>query len=98
MLEEFPEQTVIVMTGLEDEVVALNSVKAGAQISSSKDSSTPICCRTITYAIERHQLQMKLENYARAIKRNEERLLQAQKNGPDRKLGAGHRYQPDAVE
>ena len=31
MLEEFPKQTVIVMTGLEDETVALNSVKAGAQ-------------------------------------------------------------------
>lgn len=80
MLEEFPEQTVIVMTGLEDEVVALNSVKAGAQdfiVKGQFDSN--LLSRTITYAIERHQLQMKLENYARAIKRNEERLLQAQR-------------------
>ncbi|HAE34858.1 MAG TPA: hypothetical protein DCG22_03630 [Bacteroidetes bacterium] len=80
MLEDFPEQTVIVMTGLEDEVVALNSVKAGAQdfiVKGQFDSN--LLSRTITYAIERHQLQMKLENYARAIKRNEERLLQAQR-------------------
>lgn len=80
MLEEFPEQTVIVMTGLEDEVVALNSVKAGAQdfiVKGQFDSN--LLSRTITYAIERHELQMKLENYARTIKRNEERLLEAQR-------------------
>lgn len=31
ILNEFPSQTVIVMTGLEDDTVAINSVKAGAQ-------------------------------------------------------------------
>lgn len=80
MLEEFPEQTVIVMTGLEDEAVALNSVKAGAQdfiVKGQFDSN--LLSRTITYAIERHQLQMKLENYAKAIKRNEQKLLEAQR-------------------
>ena len=80
MLEEFPEQTVIVMTGLEDKAVALNSVKAGAQdfiVKGQFDSN--LLSRTITYAIERHQLQMKLENYAKAIKRNEQKLLEAQR-------------------
>jgi DNA-binding response OmpR family regulator len=80
MLEEFPEQTVIVMTGLEDETVALNSVKAGAQdfiVKGQFDSN--FLSRTITYAIERHQLQMKLENYAKAITRNEQKLLEAQR-------------------
>lgn len=80
MLDEFPEQTVIVMTGLEDEVVALNSVKAGAQdfiVKGQFDSN--LLSRTITYAKERHELQLKLENYAKAIKRNEQRLLEAQR-------------------
>ena len=68
------------MTGLEDEAVALNSVKAGAQdfiVKGQFDSN--LLSRTITYAIERHQLQMKLENYAKAIKRNEQKLLEAQR-------------------
>ncbi len=80
ILDEFPEQTVIVMTGLEDETIALNSVKAGAQdfiVKGQFDSN--LLSRTITYAIERHQLQMKLENYAKAIQLNEQRLLEAQK-------------------
>ncbi|MBP8753397.1 MAG: response regulator [Chitinophagales bacterium] len=80
MLDEFPEQTVIVMTGLEDETVALNSVKAGAQdfiVKGQFDSN--LLSRTITYAIERHQLQRRLEDYAKAIKLNEQRLLEAQK-------------------
>lgn len=80
MLEEFPEQTIIVMTGLEDETVALNSVKAGAQdfiVKGQFDSN--LLSRTILYAVERHQLQSKLENYAKAIKLNEQRLLEAQK-------------------
>lgn len=80
MLSEFPEQTVIVMTGLEDETVALNSVKAGAQdfiVKGQFDSN--LLSRTVAYAIERHQLQVKLENYAKAIKTNEHRLLEAQR-------------------
>lgn len=80
MLDDFPEQTVIVMTGLEDETVALNSVKAGAQdfiVKGQFDSN--LLSRTITYAIERHQLQHRLEEYAKAIKLNEQRLLEAQK-------------------
>ncbi len=80
LLEEFPAQTVIVMTGLDDETVALNSVKAGAQdfiVKGQFDSN--LLSRTILYAIERHQLQIKLENYAKAIKLNEQRLLEAQK-------------------
>ncbi len=79
ILNEFPSQTVIVMTGLEDDTVAINSVKAGAQdfiVKGQFDSN--LLARTITYAIERHQLQIKLEDYAKAIKLNEQRLLEAQ--------------------
>lgn len=79
ILNEFPGQTVIVMTGLEDDTVAINSVKAGAQdfiVKGQFDSN--LLSRTITYAIERHQLQIKLEDYAKAIKLNEQRLIEAQ--------------------
>jgi len=79
ILNEFPSQTVIVMTGLEDDTVAINSVKAGAQdfiVKGQFDSN--LLARTITYAIERHQLQIKLEDYAKAIKLNEQRLIEAQ--------------------
>lgn len=79
ILNEFPSQTVIVMTGLEDDTVAINSVKAGAQdfiVKGQFDSN--LLSRTITYAIERHQLQIKLEDYAKAIKLNEQRLIEAQ--------------------
>lgn len=79
ILNEFPSQTVIVMTGLEDDTVAINSVKAGAQdfiVKGKFDSN--LLSRTITYAIERHQLQIKLEDYAKAIKLNEQRLIEAQ--------------------
>lgn len=80
VIEEFPEYTIIVMTGLDDETIALNSVKAGAQdfIVKGQFDST-LLSRTITYAIERHQLTKQLEGYARAIKKNEQRLLEAQK-------------------
>ncbi|HNK96853.1 MAG TPA: response regulator [Chitinophagales bacterium] len=80
ILREFPGQTVIVMTGLEDDTVAINSVKAGAQdfiVKGQFDSN--LLGRTITYAIERHRLQIKLEDYAKAIKLNEQRLTEAQK-------------------
>ena len=79
LLSEFPTQTVIVMTGLEDDTVAVNSVKAGAQdfiVKGQFDSN--LLSRTVSYAIERHQLQIKLENYAKAIKLNVQRLTEAQ--------------------
>ncbi len=80
MIEEFPEYTIIVMTGLEDDRLALNSVKAGAQDFIVKGKfDGDLLARTISYAIERHQLQKRIEDYARAIKQNEKRLLDAQK-------------------
>ncbi len=79
LLREFPGTTVIVMTGLDDTTVAINSVKEGAQdfiVKGQFDSN--LLARTITYAIERHRLQTKLEDYAKAIKINEQRLMDAQ--------------------
>ena len=80
MIEEFPDYTIIVMTGMDDETIALNSVKAGAQdfiVKGQFDSN--LLSRTISYAIERHQMTKRLESYAKAIQQNEQRLLEAQK-------------------
>lgn len=79
ILREFPGMTVIVMTGLEDNTVAVNSVKEGAQdfiVKGQFDSN--LLSRTIIYAIERSSLQNKLEAYAKAIRINEQRLMDAQ--------------------
>ncbi len=79
MIEEFPEYTIIVMTGLEDESLALNSVKAGAQdfiVKGKFDAN--LLSRTISYAMERHSLTKRIEDYAKTIKENERRLLDAQ--------------------
>jgi DNA-binding response OmpR family regulator len=79
MVEEFPEYTIIVMTGLEDESLALNSVKAGAQdfiVKGKFDAN--LLSRTISYAMERHSLTKRIEDYARTIKENERRLIEAQ--------------------
>jgi len=79
MIEEFPEYTIIVMTGLEDENLALNSVKAGAQdfiVKGKFDAN--LLSRTISYAIERHSLTKRIEDYARTIKENERSLIEAQ--------------------
>ena len=79
MLSEFPGITVVVMTGLEDNTVAINSVKEGAQdflVKGQFDSN--LLSRTILYAIERNNLQSKLEDYAKTIRINEQRLMDAQ--------------------
>ncbi len=79
MIEEFPEYTIIVMTGLEDEKLALNSVKAGAQdfiVKGKFDAN--LLSRTISYAIERHSLTKRIEEYARTLKESERRLIEAQ--------------------
>ena len=79
ILREFPGITVIVMTGLEDNTVAINSVKEGAQdflVKGQFDSN--LLSRTILYAIERNNLQSKLEDYAKTIRINEQRLMDAQ--------------------
>jgi DNA-binding response OmpR family regulator len=79
MIKEFPEYTIIVMTGLEDETLALNSVKAGAQdfiVKGKFDAN--LLSRTISYAMERHSLIKRVEDYARKIQENERRLLEAQ--------------------
>ena len=59
---QYPGIPLIVMTGLKDKENALQSLRNGAQDYLIKGETTPMeLRRSITYAIERHRLKLKLE-------------------------------------
>ena len=60
-----PELPVIILSGLTDEALALESVRAGAQDYVVKGSmSVPVLARAVRYALERKELQQQLADYA----------------------------------
>ena len=78
-LNKFPKLPVIVMTGLNDEVVGNQSVKAGAQdflVKGQFDDN--LLGRVIRYSIQRHKTQLKLEQYAKSLAISEKRYIEAQ--------------------
>ena len=63
---------IIVLTGLDDEELGIKAVRAGAQdFLRKKDITATLLGRAILYAMQRYQLNLRLE-------RNQERLKQAQ--------------------
>ncbi|MEY2485311.1 MAG: phosphoserine phosphatase RsbU/P [Verrucomicrobiota bacterium] len=68
-----PDLPVIILSGLPDEELAVESVRAGAQDYFVKGSmSLPVLMRAVRYAVERKQLQRRLADYARQLRiRNE---------------------------
>lgn len=68
-----PELPVIILSGLADEALAVESVRAGAQDYVVKGSmSVPVLVRAVRYALERKQLQRQLADYAWQLRvRNE---------------------------
>ena len=68
-----PELPVIILSGVADEELAVESVRAGAQDYFVKGSmSTQLLVRAVRYALERKQLQRQLAEYARQLRiRNE---------------------------
>lgn len=68
-----PELPVIILSGLTDEALAVESVRAGAQDYVVKGSmSVPVLVRAVRYALERKQLQRQLADYAWQLRmRNE---------------------------
>jgi signal transduction histidine kinase/response regulator of citrate/malate metabolism len=78
-LAKFPKIPVIVMTGLNDDVVGNQSIKAGAQdflVKGQFDSN--LLGRVIRYSMQRHKSQLKLEQYAKSLSVSERRYVEAQ--------------------
>jgi serine phosphatase RsbU (regulator of sigma subunit) len=68
-----PELPVIILSGLADEALAMESVHAGAQDYFVKGSmSVPVLMRAVRYALERKQLQRQLANYASQLRTQNE--------------------------
>jgi serine phosphatase RsbU (regulator of sigma subunit) len=68
-----PDLPVIILSGVADEKLAVESVRAGAQDYVVKGSmSVPVLVRAVRYALERKQLQLQLAEYAWQLRtRNE---------------------------
>ena len=70
-----PELPVIILSGLADEALAVESVRAGAQDYSVKGSmSVPVLVRAVRYALERKQLQLQLADYAWQLRSHNEAM------------------------
>jgi serine phosphatase RsbU (regulator of sigma subunit) len=70
-----PELPVIILSGLADEALAVESVRAGAQDYAVKGSmSVPVLVRAVRYALERKQLQLQLADYAWQLRSNNEAM------------------------
>ena len=68
-----PELPVIILSGLADEALALESVRAGAQDYVVKGSmSVQVLVRAVRYALERKQLQRQLADYASRLRTQNE--------------------------
>ncbi|WIF95364.1 GGDEF domain-containing response regulator [Caminicella sporogenes] len=62
---EFPEVPIIVMTSLNDHIIAINAVKSGAQDYLIKGQfNTNLLLRAIYYSIERHKMLVALRSMA----------------------------------
>ena len=70
-----PEQPVIILSGMADEALAVESVRAGAQDYAVKGSmSVPVLVRAVRYALERKQLQLQLADYAWQLRSHNESM------------------------
>ncbi|HHS95637.1 MAG TPA: response regulator, partial [Phaeodactylibacter sp.] len=78
-LERVSDTPVIVMTGMNNEIVGNQAVKAGAQDFLVKGQySGKLLGRSIRYSLQRHKTQLKLEETARELAINERRFMEAQ--------------------
>ena len=77
---DFPNCNVIMMTGLNDKVIGLEAVKAGAQdflVKGAVDSDT--LAKTLRYAIERNRVIQRLEETQLHARRTEVEMTKSQK-------------------
>jgi PAS domain S-box-containing protein len=78
-LEKVPNVPVIVLTGVNNEIVGYQAVKAGAQDYLVKGQfEGKLLGRSIRYAVQRHKEVQKLEDTKRELTINERRIVKAQ--------------------
>src|SRR5690606_35149649 len=78
-VEKFPRVPVIVLTGLNNEIVGNQAIKAGAQDFLVKGQfDGKLLGRSIRYALQRFKTQLKLEETARILEISEKRNVEAQ--------------------
>ena len=79
-LEKNTNTPVIVMTGMNNEIIGNQAVKAGAQDFLVKGQfDGKLLGRSVRYALQRHKEQQKLEDAAHNLAVNEKRYIEAQK-------------------
>ncbi len=78
-LKRFAHIPVIVLTGLNDEVMGNQAVKAGAQDFLVKGQfESGLLSRVIRYSLQRFKTQQHLEQYAKRLSLSEKRFMEAQ--------------------
>ncbi len=81
--EEAPEAPIIVLSGADDEALALSAVKAGAQDYLAKGQvDGQLLARSMHYAMDRHRLQAELERARQREQQQRELLALDQLSGP----------------
>ncbi len=75
-----PKLPVIVLTGLDDDDIGSQAVKAGAQdyLVKSRQLNSTILSRALRYSIQRHKTQSRLEETAKRLSISEKRFIEAQ--------------------
>jgi len=79
-----PEVAIVVLTGIDDEDLALRSVQAKAEDYLVKGAADEVAiARAIRHAHERHRLQVELEGYADTLERSEAKFRTLIANSAD---------------
>ncbi|MGB7442654.1 MAG: ATP-binding protein [Coleofasciculaceae cyanobacterium] len=75
LASQFPDMPIIILSGLEDEAVAISAVQAGAQDYLVKgEFRRQLLVRTIRYSIERQQLRFKMQRQHEILQESEAQL------------------------
>ncbi|MEN6351161.1 MAG: diguanylate cyclase [Syntrophomonas sp.] len=81
---QVPDIPIIILTGLEDEDLAMQAVQQGAQDYLNKgELSSNLLVRTIRYAVERNRLGMELKSYSRDLQTKEANFRNVVENNAD---------------
>ena len=70
---------IVILTGMEAEKIALDTLRSGVQDYLTKDSNSEIILRTLLYTLERHSTQEKLRAAESALQETRLHLVKAEK-------------------